>query len=102
MLYRAPSFYEDQSVKMLYGMNATAIDAKNRKVTVADGTVLDYDRLCVATGSSPFVPPMVGIEQVQRHFCFMTMDDALALEKNVTPDSRVLIIGAGLIGLKCA
>ncbi|HAM69853.1 MAG TPA: NAD(P)/FAD-dependent oxidoreductase, partial [Ruminococcus sp.] len=49
-----------------------------------------------------FIPPMQGLETVQNKFPFMTIDDALALEKAVTPESRVLIIGAGLIGLKCA
>ena len=44
---------------------------------------------------------MEGIEQVKEHFHFMTMDDALALEKALSPEKRVLIVGAGLIGLKC-
>ncbi|MBQ1490733.1 MAG: FAD-dependent oxidoreductase, partial [Blautia sp.] len=55
-----------------------------------------------ATGSSPFVPPMNGLDSVEDKFSFMTLDDALSLESALTPSSRVFIIGAGLIGLKCA
>ena len=45
---------------------------------------------------------VTGLETVEKAFTFMTLDDALALEAAVKDDSRVLIVGAGLIGLKCA
>ncbi len=61
-----------------------------------------YDSLCVAAGSSPFLPPLEGLRRSKKTFTFMTLDDALALEAAVKDDSRVLIVGAGLIGLKCA
>ena len=48
------------------------------------------------------MPKFEGLETVKKHFTFMTLDDSLALEKALTKDSRVLIVGAGLIGLKCA
>ena len=87
---------------MLYGKTADRIDADARQITLNSGEVLPYDALCCCTGSSPFVPPMQGLDTVQSKFSFMTIDDTLALENAVMPDSRVLIIGAGLIGLKCA
>ena len=54
------------------------------------------------TSSSPFVPTIKGLDTVSRKYGFMTLDDALGLEKAITGNTRVLIIGAGLIGLKCA
>jgi len=56
----------------------------------------------VATGSLPFVPPMKGLEGVEKRFSFLSLDDAKKLESAISPSSKVLIIGAGLIGLKCA
>ena len=102
MLYRSESFYDDNNVKVIYGSSVTEIDAAAKKVKLDNGDVLPYDALCNATGSSPFVPPMAGLDTVEKQFTFMTIDDSLALEQAITPDSRVLIIGAGLIGLKCA
>jgi NAD(P)H-nitrite reductase large subunit len=67
-----------------------------------DGTTLPYSAICVAAGSSPFVPPFQGLDTVPEKYSFMTMDDAVALKNALKPDSRVLIVGAGLIGLKCA
>ena len=76
-------------------------DAEKKKVLLSDGKKIGYDKLLVATGSRPFNPPMEGIGSVSCKFNFMTFDDALALENVLSPDKRVLIIGAGLIGLKC-
>lgn len=102
MLYRAPAFYEDMDCKVLYGRKAVKLDAVGKTVALDDGTVLPYDAVCVASGSSPFVPPMEGIDTVAERFSFLTMEDALALKAAASGNKKVLIIGAGLIGLKCA
>jgi len=102
MNYRSESFYADNHVTVLYGRKVNEIKADTKGIVLDNGDSIAYDALCVCTGSSPFVPPMQGLDTVQNKFRFMTIDDTLALEKAVTPESRVLIIGAGLIGLKCA
>lgn len=102
MNYRSADFYETMKVKTLLGRRAERLDPAAKTVVLDDGTVLEYDRLMTATGSRPFLPPMDGIETVKAHFSFMTLDDALALDRALTGDSRVLIVGAGLIGMKCA
>ena len=102
MLYRPGNFYEENGVTVIYGVSAEKIDPAAKKVTLSDGRALDYDALCVATGSAPFVPEVKGLRIVGRVHTFMTLDDAKALEKDLAPQSRVLIVGAGLIGLKCA
>ncbi len=100
MKYRPDEFYTDNNCEMIFG-KAEKIDAVNKTVKVGDKTI-KYDRLCVATGSSPFIPPFNGLDTVKNKTAFMTEDDALYIEKNISPDTKVLIIGAGLIGLKCA
>lgn len=100
--YRPESFYKDNRCRVLMGRRAVRLDPKERTVELDGGTALPYDALCVAAGSAPFTPPMDGLETVERKFEFMTLDDALALEQALTERSRVLIAGAGMIGLKCA
>lgn len=102
MKYRPDDFYSVNNCKVIYGKKAEKIDKENKKVVIDGGETLDYTAVCIATGSSPFVPPFKGLESVEKKFSFMTLDDALSLEEAITPESRVLIIGAGLIGLKCA
>lgn len=100
--YRPDDFYDKMGCDVLYGKKATAIDNGAKTILLSDGEKLSYDSVCVATGSSPFVPPFKGLDTVEKKFSFMTLDDALALEKAIDNTSRVLIVGAGLIGLKCA
>lgn len=102
MGYRPENFYEEHACTVLYGKKAQHIDPVGKKVLLETGETLAYDALCIAAGSEPFVPPMEGLEKVKEKFTFMTLEDALHVEKALCAESRVLIIGAGLIGLKCA
>ncbi|MDR0382184.1 MAG: FAD-dependent oxidoreductase [Oscillospiraceae bacterium] len=102
MRYRGADFYETHGVTPLLGRAALSLDPAGKTVALDDGRTLPYDKLLVATGSAPFVPPMEGLDAVPKKFTFLSLDDADALAAAVTADSRVLIVGAGLIGLKCA
>ena len=102
MGYRSGDFYERMDCTVLYGRRAVRIHPDEKQVGLDDGTAVPYSELCLAAGSAPFVPPFEGLESVRNAYSFMTLDDALRLDKALRPDSRVLIMGAGLIGLKCA
>ncbi len=100
MYYRGKDFYKDNNVKVLYSRRAQKI-GKN-SVTLDNGDKLAFDKLLVATGSKPFIPPMKGLDKVKEQYTFMTWDSVKAIKKKVKKHSKVLIIGAGLIGLKAA
>ena len=100
--YRSADFYEKMGCDVFYSKKVIRIDADSKKIVLDDGTKLPYTEVCVATGSAPFVPPFEGLDTVEKKFSFMTLDDALALEKTIDKNNKVLIVGAGLIGLKCA
>ncbi|MBC8545776.1 NAD(P)/FAD-dependent oxidoreductase [Clostridiaceae bacterium NSJ-31] len=102
MKYRPESFYSDNRCKLIAGKTVISIQPDKKTVTLSDGKSLDYDKLLVATGSTPFVPPIAGLDSVTRKTTFLSLDDAKGLEQSIAKDCRVLILGAGLIGLKCA
>lgn len=102
MWCRPDSFFTRNGVTVKAGVLATTLDAGDRTVRLSTGEWLAYDRLLAATGSRPFVPPIPGLETVERTFCFQTLSDASALAEALRPESRVLILGAGLTGVKCA
>lgn len=102
MNYRGADFYEKMGCNVFYGKKVIHINTDSKKVMLDDGTELPFTEACVATGSAPFVPPFEGLDTVDKKFSFMTLDDTFALEKAINKDSKVLIVGAGLIGLKCA
>ncbi|MDR3271349.1 MAG: FAD-dependent oxidoreductase [Peptococcaceae bacterium] len=102
MKYRGDDFYERNHCQVYLSVRATAIDAREKTVSLSDGRIISYDKLLIATGSSPFVLPIPGADTVEEKFTFMTLADAKKLGEAVNQESRVLILGAGLIGLKCA
>ena len=100
MNYRPADFYRKNNIRTMFSVRAEHIDAAKKQVLLQGGKKVKYDKLLVATGSRPFVPPMEGLDK-NEYFTFMTYADALALEKQLAPEKNVLIVGAGLIGLKC-
>ncbi len=102
MRYRDEDFYEKYNVDTLLGTKVVKIDPSKKVVVIENGNEISYDKLMVATGSKPFVPPMEGLDRVEKKFTFMTLDSAKAVKEAVFEGARVLIVGAGLIGLKAA
>jgi len=102
MRYRDDDFYVKNNCRLILGMKVTAINAEKKIIKLEDNSVIAYDKLLVGTGSSAFMPPIRGLEMVRNKFAFMSLDDAKDLRNVINRTSRVLIVGAGLIGLKCA
>ena len=102
MKYRPDSFYDDNNCTLLKNTTVTEIDQEAKRVILKDGGSMSYDKLLVATGSSAFTPPFEGLDSVKNRYNFMNIDDVKSFEKSIDEKSRVLIVGAGLIGLKCA
>jgi NAD(P)H-nitrite reductase large subunit len=76
---------------------ARQLDAAKRQVLLDDGHTLGFDRLLIATGSSPATPPIPGIQGPGVHPCW-TLADARAIMDLAKPGARVLQMGAGFIG----
>ncbi|CAL9413445.1 NAD(P)/FAD-dependent oxidoreductase [Streptomyces sp. enrichment culture] len=88
------------------GVRVTGIDRAAREVRCADGTRVAYDRLVLATGSNPVLPPLRGLTGGGRLpagvHAFRTLDDCLALDARLAPGVRAVVIGGGLLGVSAA
>ncbi|MER7191596.1 NAD(P)/FAD-dependent oxidoreductase [Streptomyces flaveolus] len=85
----------------------TGIDRAGRTVRCADGSVIAYDTLVLATGSNAVLPPLRGLFTPDRELpegvhAFRTMDDCLGLSKAVRPGVRAVVVGGGLLGVSAA
>ena len=67
----------------------------------AGGGELHYEKLLLATGASPVVPPIPGIENIKYHV-LRTLDDAVGLNKAIATTRRAVVLGAGLVGMHAA
>ena len=94
-------WYDDQGIRLIAGNRATAIDRRNRTLALADGAVLPYDRLLLATGSKPAAPPIpgLGLPNVR---AFRDIADVEAMIAAAGPGRRAVVIGGGLLGLEAA
>ncbi|MFE3456173.1 nitrite reductase large subunit NirB [Nocardiopsis aegyptia] len=80
---------------------ATGIDRTARTVTTASGRTLGYDRLVLATGSTPFVPPIPGHDRDGCHV-YRTIEDLDAITASAQGATTGVVIGGGLLGLEAA
>jgi nitrite reductase (NADH) large subunit len=96
-----PGFFERDDMMLRLNARATAIDLAARKVTVNTGDVLDYDKLVLATGSFPFVPPVEGKDR-KDCFVYRTIEDLEAMLECGKRSRTGVVIGGGLLGLECA
>lgn len=76
---------------------AKGVDVKAREVTLEDGSKIPFDKLLIATGSSPMQPPIPGADGPGVHPCW-TLADAREIMNLAKPGARVLQMGAGFIG----
>ena len=88
--------FERLRIRLLFG-RVTAINSGARMLSLADGSVLPYDRLLIASGAQPVRPPVPGIDLPKVLSCW-TLADARAIVAGIGRGMRVLQMGAGFIG----
>ncbi|ESW76690.1 ferredoxin reductase [Mesorhizobium sp. LSJC285A00] len=90
----------EKSIRHIHSVQAVAIDRQAHMVRLSDGSALPYDKLLLATGSTPRKLPMPGLGS--RCVYLRTFADALAIRAHLSPANRIAIIGGGFIGLELA
>ena len=94
-------WYAEHDVDLRLGLPAVAVDAGAHLVRLADGDEIPYDRLLLATGSSPRLIDVPGAELGEVHY-LRRLEDCDHLRETFAASSRVVIVGAGWIGLETA
>jgi NAD(P)H-nitrite reductase large subunit len=95
-LRKSTGYFEEKNIEVIQDRVA-AISTQNRFVTLASGDSRAYDRLLIATGSSPASPPIEGIGLPGVYSCW-TLEDARAIAARAAPGAKVVLMGAGFIG----
>ncbi|WP_027819769.1 nitrite reductase large subunit NirB [Paraburkholderia bannensis] len=98
-------FFERQDVRdrvrLVLDAKVVSIDRAARTVSVSNGETLAYDKLVIATGSSPFVPPIAGNDRSDC-FVYRTIEDLEAMQARGSSAKTGVVVGGGLLGLECA
>ncbi|HKV63671.1 MAG TPA: nitrite reductase large subunit NirB [Candidatus Acidoferrum sp.] len=94
-------WYEKNGIELRLGVRITDVDVERKTVTGDDGSVTAFDKLLIATGSTPLIPPMEGTKK-EGVFVFRNLDDTRALLDRAAPGKKAVVIGGGLLGLEAA
>lgn len=101
MVLRKNSFYKANNINVITNSKVTAID-RDKKVVKVGRKTYPYDKLCLATGSVPFVPPMENVKGKSNALTFLDLAMTKEVKKLANSKTRAVVIGAGLIGMKAA
>jgi len=95
------SWYEENGIKLQLGKKVIGVDRKRRIVQAEDGSVAEYDRLLIATGSNPFILPVPG-KDLQGVIAYRDIADTNTMIEAATQYKHAVVIGGGLLGLEAA
>lgn len=94
-------WYTNNQIKVITGNLVTEINKLNKEIVLQNGNIYKYDALVLATGSSPFVPPVSGVEKTGV-FVYRTFEDLDAIKAYTKNAKTGVVIGGGLLGLEAA
>ena len=95
------AWYAEHNITLHLGKKVVRIDRIKRQVHADDGTVADYDRLLLATGSTPFMLPVPGAD-LEGVIAYRDIADTQAMIDAATRYKHAVVIGGGLLGLEAA
>ena len=94
-------WYHTQNIDLRLSTELRTVDVDRKRLVLRDHEDLSYDKLILAMGSHPFVPPVPGANR-ENVTILRTREDADRILSQVQSDTRVVIIGGGLLGLEAA
>ncbi len=93
--------YQEWGVKAHFGDFVSEIDREAKRVITEGGQAFDYDKLVLATGSYPFIPPIPG-KDLPHCLAYRTIDDLGEIKASAKGKKVGVVVGGGLLGLECA
>jgi 3-phenylpropionate/trans-cinnamate dioxygenase ferredoxin reductase subunit len=94
-----PSFYTEKNIEVLRSTEAKSVDVGGKNVTLSDGSVVEYEKLLIATGATPNIPKMPGADLKGVHL-LRTVDDSMAIKSDLVAGKAAVMVGAGYIGME--
>jgi len=94
-------WYKKRGIKVHLNKKVLGIETARKELLLEGRSRVNYDKLLLANGAHPFVPPIKGVEKTGV-FTLRSIKDALAIKKSTKKTRKVIIIGGGLLGLEFA
>lgn len=101
LLVNKKEWYEDNNIDVILSKIVEDVNTEDNKITLDDGKEIEYEKLLLATGSRPFVPPITG-KFKEGVFALRTIKDVNYIQEYLKDCEEVTVIGGGLLGLEAA
>ncbi len=101
-ILRDETFFAANGCAFVGNATAVGLDAKGKTVALADGRSWRYDKLLIATGAAPAIPPVPGLDGSVPFHVLRSLDDAMSLRNAMGAARRAVVLGGGLVGLHAA
>lgn len=99
ILLHPAKWYEEKGIKLHLGVSVKSIKAEDKEIVLNNGERVSYDKLLLANGARPFIPPLKGADK-KGVFALRTIDDALTIREYAKGKKNAVVIGGGLLGLE--
>ncbi len=97
--FAGPNVMDEHDIEFKTDFEATSVNTNAKEVEFANGEVINYDKLLIATGSSSFIPPVPGLREGKQVVGLRDLADAKFIRENIKPKMNIAIIGSGLVGM---
>jgi len=103
-LLKPAESYKKEQIELRLNTRVSRINKEEQNILLDDGSIISYDKLVIATGARPFIPPIEGLKNAQNAFPLRTAQDVFNIRISLqnSPNKKVVIIGGGYIGLEIA
>ncbi len=101
LLLSPAEWYAEQGIQLITSEKAVSIDRVSHSVSTDSGAIYPYNRLILATGSRPFVPPIEGVD-LPGVFVYRTIEDIKQIQEYAQGCKTAAVLGGGLLGLEAA
>ncbi len=95
------AWYAEHGITLHLGKKVVDVNRRTRTVLADDGTQAPYDRLLIATGSNPFIPPLPG-KDLQGVIAYRDIKDTNEMIETAKTHKHAVVVGGGLLGLEAA
>lgn len=94
-------WYRENKINLFLGKIVEKIETENNRVVLDDSVEIEYERLLIATGSKPFIPPITG-KYKEGVFAIRTIKDLHYMKNYIRDRDKITVVGGGLLGLEAA
>jgi nitrite reductase (NADH) large subunit len=96
-----PDWYEDRKIEVILNQDVKEILPEINQIKISNGKTFEYDKLIIATGATPLLPPIVGIEK-KGIFTLRTLENAEEIRSSIKKIQSVVVLGGGILGIEAA